>query len=159
MNALARDSNVALDRDIDIKYWIESNGVSPQSYINDGREIINCHNNYCYYVLRNNPYFGDARDENNYFWGFHHSTEKLIYDEWSPSRVYAYNEYGAEINSVNGGAFIIWGDFAGWDTEEGVWNGGISGKYNLIDRMWSSAVKMWNRDQEKAFPFRHTVRM
>ncbi len=150
---LYRESNVELDPDIDIKYWQTTSGVSPTQYTNDGRAIYNCHNNYTYYVLRWNSSQGDARDENNYWWGFHHSTEKLIYNEWNPSRMYAYNASSPTMTNVAGGYFIIWGDWAGWDTETGVWNGGTSRKYNLIDRMWSNSVKMWNWDQNSALSY------
>ncbi len=151
---LYRASNVALDPDLDIKYWITTDGVDPRSYTNDGRKIYNCHNNYCYYALRWNSSGGDARDANNYWWGFHHSTEDRIYNEWNPSRMYAYNASSPTMTNVSGADFIIWGDWAGWDTESGVWNGsGTARTYNLIDRMWSSAVKMWNWDQNSSLSY------
>ncbi len=151
---LYRSSNVKLDPDLDIKYWITTDGVDPTAYTKDGRKIYNCHNNYCYYALRWNSSGGDARDVNNYHWTFHHSTEDLIYNEWNPSRMYGYDQSSPTITNVAGADFIVWGDWAGWDTESGVWNGsGTNRKYNLIDRMWSSIIKMWNWDQNSSLSY------
>ena len=142
-------SSVALDKDLEICWWQESSKASVSQYINDGRKVYNCSNNYCYYVLRyyEISYGGDARNPNNTWWSFHHSTEDRIYNEWNPSRTYAYDASGSGTPSISGGYFLIWGDWAGWNTESQVWNGtDSSGTYNLIDRMWSNAVKMWNWD-------------
>ena len=140
-------SSVALDKDLEICWWQESANASVSRYISDGRKVYNCSNNYCYYVLRYNASQGDARSPDNYWWSFHHSTEDRIYNEWNPSRTYEYNASGSGTPSISGGYFLIWGDWAGWNTESQVWNGtDSSGTYNLIDRMWSNAVKMWNWD-------------
>ena len=140
-------SSVALDRDLEICWWQESSNAGVAQYISDGRKVYNCSNNYCYYVLRYNSSGGDARSPDNYWWGFHHSTEDRIYNEWNPSRTYEYNAGGSGTSSISGGYFLIWGDWAGWNTESQVWNGTDSNRtYNLIDRMWSNSVKMWNWD-------------
>lgn len=147
-------SSVALDKDLDICLWTPSSNAGVSDYLADGREVYNCLGNYCYYVLRQSPEGQDARDPDNYWWSFHHSTEDRIYNEWNPTRTYLYNASGSATTSISGGYFLIWGDWAGWNTEDQVWNGiDSSGTYNLIDRMWSNSVKMWNWDQNSALSY------
>lgn len=157
-------SSVALDKDLEICYWQTSDNASVAAYIADGRTVYNCCLNYCYYVLRYNKSQGDARSPSCTWWGFHHSTENRIFEGcgrscnisgckssgWDPSKLceitdstqYTYNG-----NLLGGGYFLIWGDWAGWSTEAQVWNGIDSDTtYNLIDRMWSNTIKMWNWD-------------
>lgn len=147
-------SNVSLDKDLEICFWTSSTDERAKTYINEGRKVYNCIGNYCYYVLRQSGDGKDARDPENYWWSFHHSTEDRIYNEWNPSRTYAYNVSLTPTTNVSGGYFLIWGDWAGWNTEDQVWNGiDSSGTYNLIDRMWSNSVKMWNWDQNSALSY------
>ena len=148
------NSSVALDSTLGICLWQGSANASVWNYLNDGHPVYNCFNNYCYYVLRYNSSGGDARDANNYWWGFHHSTEDRIYNEWNPSRMYAYNQSSPTINNVAGAYFLIWGDWAGWNNESQVWNGTDGNRtYNLIDRMWSNSAKMWNWDINNSFSY------
>ncbi|MBQ4565293.1 MAG: RICIN domain-containing protein [Oscillospiraceae bacterium] len=147
-------SNVSLDKDLEICFWTSSTDERAKTYINEGRKVYNCIGNYCYYVLRQSGDGKDARDPENYWWSFHHSTEDRIYNEWNPSRTYAYSVSLTPTTNVSGGYFLIWGDWAGWNTEDQVWNGiDSSGTYNLIDRMWSNSVKMWNWDQNSALSY------
>lgn len=153
----------SLDKDLEICWWIPSS--SSASSLAQKRKLYNCYNAYCYYVLRdkNGTTQGtsaDARDPANTSWTFHHSTADRIYEGckgsfggcsgdggWNPSRMYAYNGGGTSVSNVSGGYFLIWGDWAGWCTEKNVWTGiDSSGKYNLVERMWSSGTKMWNWD-------------
>lgn len=151
---LYRNSAVALDQDLEICYWKNSDNASVTDYFNDKRRVYNCLNNYCYYVLRYNQSSGDARSESNTFWSFHHSTADRIYAEWNPSRTYPYNANAPTHTDVSGGYFLIWGDWGGWNTEEQVWNGiDTAGTYNLIDRMWSSAAKMWQWNLNETLTF------
>lgn len=144
--------------------------VPVSSYINDGRTVYNCATSYNYYVLRYNASHGDARSPDCLAWGFHHSTEERIYSGcggnckakgvswnpcysttgWNPSKLSCVsdsNEYYYDGTQLGGGYFLIWGDWGGWSTEAEVWSGiDSSGTYNLIDRMWSNSVKMWNWD-------------
>lgn len=159
----------SLDKDLEICWWIPSS--SSASSLAQKRKLYNCYNAYCYYVLRdvNGTTQGtsaDARDPANTQWTFHHSTADRIYEGckgsfagtswnpgcsgdggWNPSRMYAYNGSGSLVSNVSGAYFLIWGDWAGWCTEKNVWAGiDSSGKYNLVERMWSSSAKMWNWD-------------
>lgn len=178
---------LAFDPDLEMCWWEKARDTEKTDYEN-GRAVYNCLNNYCYYVLRCNYSYnkntgelvagqGDARSPDNYNWGFHHSTEQRIYEEWNPSRLYEYNA-GSSSNiaakNLKGAYFLIWGDWAGWNTEVHVWNGltntdnasdmfdtgpksiaagNEGGTYNLIDRMWSNSVKMWNWDIDSSLTY------
>lgn len=159
----SRESSVPLDPDIDICFWNASGIKSPSDAALEGRGIYNCIESYCYYVLRNNTAYGDARDGNCSWWAFHHSTPERIYSGcrgecgfpgctesggWDPSKVWEYNakEKTAVTDSLRGGYFLVWGDWAKWDTEENILYS--DGEYNLVDRMWSNITKMtdWDAD-------------
>lgn len=148
-------ATVALDASIQVQFWdIQDSYQTVAQIQSSGREVYNCINNYCYYVLRYNDSGGDARDPDNYWWGFHHSTEDRIYNEWNPSRIYAYDASGTATADVKGAYFLIWGDWAGWCSETNVWNGIDSSRtYNLIDRMWSNAIKQWNWDVNSSLSY------
>ena len=148
-DVLCSDSvHIALRPEIELCVW------DPDGETDSGRNLHNCLQNYCYYVLRTGP-DGDARDAENYWWSFHHSTPRAIFNEWTPGRFYAYDEDGTplEKSAVGGGSFLIWGDYGGWRTEKGVWNGDENGLYNLIDRMWSNSAKMldWELNERCSF--------
>lgn len=151
--------------------------VPVSAYIADGRTVYNCVNSYSYYVLRCNASQGDARSPDCLQWGFHHGTEDRIFSGcggtcacqgvswnpchsstgWNPSKLSCVsdsNEYYYDGAQLGGGYFLIWGDWAGWNTEAQVWEGiDADGTYNLIDRMWSNAVKMWNWDIEQSMDY------
>lgn len=190
------DASYSFDKELEICYWIH-NSKNIQSFLDSGHTVYNCAQSYNYYVLRCNEKrtdgsqgYGDARYEQNVFWGFHHTTEERVYSGcggtcnhatckkyttgWNPSRMACNNEslISCTGSQLGGGYFLIWGDWAGWNTEVQVWNGlGIAsdsgselydtdaragfavnggGLYNLIDRMWSNSVKMWNWDIDTA---------
>lgn len=156
--------------------------VPASAYIADGRTVYNCANSYTYYVLRYNASQGDARSPGCLQWCFHHSTEDRIFsgcggtcacqgDAWNPcysssgwnpsklSCVSNSSEYYYYGSQLGGGYFLIWGDWAGWSTEAQVWEGiDAGGTYNLIDRMWSNTVKMWNWDIEKSLSYNSNYR-
>ena len=140
--------HIALRPEIEFCVW------DPEGEIDSGRTLHNCLQNYCYYVLRTCP-DGDARDAENYWWSFHHSTPREIFNEWTPGRFFAYDEYGTVLDkdAVGGGSFLIWSDFGGWRTEKEVWDGDENGLYNLIDRMWSNSAKMldWELNERCSF--------
>lgn len=142
------DVHIALRPEIELYVW-DSDGAA-----DGGRILHNCLQDYCYYVLRTGP-DGDARDAENYWWSFHHSTPKAIFNEWTPGRFFAYDEDGTPSakNAVGGGSFLIWGDFGGWRTEKEVWDGDEGGLYNLIDRLWSNSAKMldWELNERCSF--------
>lgn len=178
-------SSDTLDPDLEICYWTTTSyknasnhtvTVPVNAYINDGRTMYNCVNNYTYYVLRYNASQGDARSPSCLQWSFHHSTEERIYggcggtcacqgvswnlcrssSGWNPSKLSAVSdssEYYYDGAQLGGGYFLIWGDWAGWRTETQVWNGDSGGAYNLIDRMWSNSIKMWNWDIDKTLTY------
>lgn len=147
--------HIALRSEIELYVW------DPDGQTGSGRLLHNCLQNYCYYVLRTGPQ-GDARDAENYWWSFHHSTPKAIFNEWTPGRFYAYDEDGTPLDKreIGGGCFLIWGDFGGWRTEKEVWDGDENGLYNLIDRLWSNAAKMldWELNERCTFEQFCTVR-
>ncbi|MDO4747951.1 MAG: family 20 glycosylhydrolase [Eubacteriales bacterium] len=153
---------VALDPDIDICFWDQTSSAQPVSYfVSQGRTIHNCIAEYTYYVLRLSPstssYAGmDTRDPANKSFNFHHATADLIYNEWNPTRMYTDTETSPTISGsqLGGGYFLVWCDYAGFNTESQIWNGiDSAGKYNIRERMWSNIIKMWNHEINKSFSF------
>lgn len=151
--------NVDLDTNIEIVYWdnIEArtgsayynnhNATSPYEFLNRNHIMYNAISCYNYYVLRycyNNG--KDALDPTNNWWSFCRATAEHNYAEWNPSRMYEDNASSPVVNDarLGGGYFLIWCDFAGYKTEEQVWNGkDANGTYNVIERMWANSAKMW----------------
>lgn len=158
-------ATVSVDPDIEVCFWTASSDHdSPSTLTNQGRTVYNCVNWYTYYVLRNNSTYGDARDDNCTQWTFNHGRAKWVYS--GCGNTCAYNSctntggwYPGSFNGctsdcftgeyvtnemLGGGYFLIWGDWAGWDTEENIWN--RTDNYGIIDRMWANAAKQWNWD-------------
>ncbi|MBQ6431975.1 MAG: family 20 glycosylhydrolase [Oscillospiraceae bacterium] len=148
------DVHIALRPEIELCVWDPDDSSEINRLLASGRVLHNCLQNYCYYVLRTGS-GGDARDAENYWWSFHHSTPRDIFNEWTPGRMHPYDEDGAPLakNEIGGGSFLIWGDFGGWRTEKEVWDGDGNGLYNLIDRMWSNSAKMldWELNERCSF--------
>ena len=154
-DVLCGDSvHIALRPEIELCIWDPDDDLDVERLLASGRVLHNCLQNYCYYVLRTGG-SGDARDAENYWWSFHHSTPKAIFNEWTPGRMHPFDEDGTPLhkNEVAGGSFLIWGDFGGWRTEKEVWNGDENGLYNLIDRLWSNSAKMldWELNERCSF--------
>lgn len=159
------------DDNIEILYWnspyhpnlgynYETSILSVQSLVNDGRVLYNTIQTNTYYALRvadtlsssDANYMKDARDPSNTQWTFYHSDEDSIYDEWYPADISEHGLYSEDVADVptsqlGGAYFLLWNDYAAVATESQVWNGMDSnGKWNVIDRMWSNTIKMWNWD-------------
>lgn len=164
---LCHPSAIGLDRDLELCVW---KGASSGEM--EGRTVFNCIENFCYYVLRHNAAYGDARDESCAQWAFHHSTAERIFsgcggecgysacthpEGWNPSRLYGYSAEEKTVVSgsrLGGGCYLIWGDWAGWNTETQVWEGvDAAGTYNLIDRLWANAAKQWDWDADAALTY------
>ncbi len=151
------------------KFFWETNTSGSEDYGDGNRIIYNCIASNCYYVLRvaapTTKYPNmDARNPENKNWSFYSSNEKDIYNKWYPADVSAKGVYSdkAEIvpeESLGGGYFLIWNDYAALNTQTEVWNGvkdntGTSNYfYSLFDRMWSNIIKMWNSDINKTVTF------
>ncbi len=151
------------------KFFWETNTSGSEDYGDGNRIIYNCIASNCYYVLRvaapttSYPNM-DARNPENKNWSFYSSNEQDIYNKWYPADVSAKGVYSdkAEIvpeESLGGGYFLIWNDYAALNTQTEVWNGvkdntGTSDYfYSLFDRMWSNIIKMWNSDINKTVRF------
>ena len=164
---LCRPSAIELDRSLELCVWT---GASSGD-IGD-RTVYNCIENFCYYVLRHNGTYGDARDEDCAQWAFHHSTAERIFsgcggecgyyscthpEGWDPSRLYGYSAEEKTVVSgsrLGGGCYLIWGDWAGWNTETQVWEGvDAAGTYNLLDRLWANAAKQWDWDVDASLSY------
>lgn len=166
-------ATVAVNPGIDVLFWTAvSEHTSPNTLANQGRTVYNCVNWYTYYVFRNNDTYGDARSDSNTFWTFNHGNAEFVYSGCNGGCAYSNcqhkggwypgdfngctedcysNEYRKD-DKLGGGYFLIWGDWGGWDTEEKIWTYKDSeNNYNLIDRMWANAAKMWkwNMDSKK----------
>lgn len=153
----SRESNVELDPDLEICWWSSDPDVTPEDAAKDGRKIYNCIENCCYYALRESPSGQDARDKRCTKWSFNHSTAERIYqgcgDEdcedkggWNPTRFWEY-----DYDSPAGAYFLIWADWAKFDTEENMIT--RDDDYCLIDRMWSSIEKMWHHSADEKMSY------
>ena len=139
------------------------------SYGDGSRILYNCIQTNCYYVLRVvAPDAGtyanmDARDPANRNWTFYHSTEKDIYNEWYPADISEKGDYTENADDVpdanlGGAYFLIWNDYASVSTQDQMWEGApaagnSSGRYYLLNRMWSNIIKMWNSDVNSSVNF------
>ena len=145
-----------------VMFFWENNNSGKKDFGDGGRTIYNCIQTNCYYVLRvaasttSYPNM-DARNPKNYNWTFYHSTEENIYEEWYPADISEkglYSENAADVpeDQLGGAYFLIWNDYAALNTEAEVWNGVKDNTetstytYNLLNRMWSNTIKMWNSD-------------
>ena len=155
------DQHIAYDPDLELSYWIgnyDLETAAPLDHWLGQRKIYNCIQNYCYYALTENNLKQDGRDVDTHEWDFYYSTEDRIYEYWNPT-VFCWPEdpgegWIVEPEQVSGGYFLIWCDNAAQSTEEEIWNGiDETGKYNLIDRMWSNISKMWNYDLNDSLSF------
>jgi hypothetical protein len=168
-------SSYAFDKNIEILYWDSpfqpNNGknkahTEPVSYfVDQGRTLYNCIQTNTYYVLRITSDGDDARSKNTTWFTFYHSTEDSIYNEWYSADISEHGKYAentADIPEENlGGAyFLIWSDYACISTEQEIWEGcyATTSKnkgeyYNLLDRMWSNIIKMWNWDINDSLSF------
>ncbi|MBR4309184.1 MAG: family 20 glycosylhydrolase [Oscillospiraceae bacterium] len=145
------DQHIAYDEDIELSYWIceyDLDTVQPVTHWVGQRKIYNCLQNYCYYSLTENNVGQDGRDAETKHWDFYYSTEDRIYEYWNPT-VFQWPEdegQGCVLSpeEVAGGYFLIWCDNAAQSTQDEIWLGvDETGKYNVIDRMWSNTAKMW----------------
>ncbi len=157
------------DDTIEILYWnspfhtskgtiTEGNILPVIKLVADGRTLYNCIQTNTYFVLRvmtasnTSTDTTDARSADCKNWVFYHSDEDSIYDEWYPADISEHGDYSEDAADVpdaqlGGGYFLLWNDYAAVATESEVWNGyQNTGKWNVIDRMWSNTIKMWNSD-------------
>lgn len=153
--------HIEIDPDIELSYWIgdyDLETVRPVTHFLGKRKIFNCLQNYCYYSLTESVLGADGRDPDTRDWDFYYSTEDRIYENWNPT-VFEWPEDPGEgcvvdPSEVEGGYFLIWCDNAAQSTQTEIWNGiDKTGKYNLIDRMWSNTYKMWNYDLNETLSF------
>ena len=155
------DQHIEYDPDIELSYWIANYDLetaAPLDHWLGQRKIYNCLQNYCYYALCENDLGQDGRSEKTHHWDFYYSTEDRIYEYWNPT-VFQWPEdpgegWIVEPDQVEGGYFLIWCDNAAQSTEEEIWNGiDETGKFNVMDRMWSNISKMWNYDLNETLSF------
>ncbi len=156
---------------IEIMYWDApdnsySTTMTVEQLLKDGRTLYNCINTNCYFVLRIHPNYitstdvSDARSADCTGWTFNHSDEDSIYNEWYPANISEYTDFASResedvpANQLGGGYFLLWHDYAAVATQDEVWNGiNAEGKWNVIDRMWSNTIKMWNADIDKTVSY------
>ncbi len=157
------------DDNIEIMYWNsphdptsggtnEPDILTVQQLVNDGRTFYNCIQTNTYFVLRvtadaqSSTNTTDARSADCRSWTFYHADEDSIYNEWYPADISEHgdkSEDAADVptGQIAGGYFLVWNDYASVATQDQVWKGiNSEGKWNVIDRMWSNTIKMWNSD-------------
>lgn len=170
--AYTSGSGVTLDSfnsDIEILYWNspfdptnndyyvkEENQVLPvQDFVDNGRTIYNLIVTNTYFCTRITQSGKDARDASNRQWQVYHSNEEDIFNEWYPGSVREHGDYSETASRVPdipskqlaGAYFCLWHDYASLATEAAIWSGvNSTGKWNVVDRMWSNILKMWNWD-------------
>ena len=145
--------NLSFDDDLEIMYWWlpgDNSAVQPVStFVNKGYKIYNCVQNYTYYVLATNTAGADARDPETVSWTWQYASADRIYNYWNPT-VFTHptkdrSAVLVDADRISGGYFLIWCDYGAYNTETQMWVGiDSTGKYNMIERMWSNITKMWN---------------
>ena len=144
---------------------VQSTTCEPVSYFAGNRPLFNCLGNQTYYAqaYSSSTTHADCRCPQNTNWTMGYGTEDLIYDNWSPNDFTARGLYPSstmtvDAADVSGAYFLIWSDNPALSTESEIWNG-FNSCYNdhlyvnLIDRMWSNTIKMWNWDINSKVPF------
>lgn len=164
-------ATVAPNAEIAVCFWTASTShTSPTALAAQGRTVYNCVNWYTYYVLRNNGTYGDARDDDCLQWTFNHASPARIYGGcggdcaydcrhtggWNPTdfngcTADCFTDQFVTGDALGGGYFLIWGDWAGWDSEENIWN--RTDSYGLIDRLWANAAKQWDHDADSSLGY------
>ncbi|MBR2730949.1 MAG: family 20 glycosylhydrolase [Clostridia bacterium] len=162
---------IPVDPGLQICYWLAADRGpgSVQALIDDGRQLFNCMNSSCYYVLRQSGSGVDARSPACGTWDFHHATAERIYagcgggcgfDDcrspggWNPSHLWDYNsrtQTAVTGEHLAGAYFCLWADWAGLDTEDHLFF--RTDELGLVPRLWASAAKMWDWDAEEAVPW------
>ncbi len=148
---------LTFNEDLEIMYWwLPGDNSSVQSvthFVNSGYTLYNCVQNYTYYVLATNSSGHDGRDPNTTSWTWQYASADRIFNNWNPTVFTHPQDLGTskavvvDANKVSGGYFLIWTDYGAYNTENQIWNGVDStGKYNIIERMWSNSQKMWTYD-------------
>lgn len=149
------------DKELEIMYWWlpedNHNVADISNFVDNGYKIYNCVQNYCYYVLATNSQGADARDPNTTSWTWQYASADRIYDNWNPT-VFTHPTKGdtniVDESRISGGYFLVWCDYGALNTESEVWNGiDSTGKYNVIERMWSNITKMWNYDVNNSLEY------
>ncbi len=155
------ERHLEFDKEIEIMYWWlpEDNRevTDISNFVDGGYKIYNCVQNYCYYVLATNNMGADARDPNTANWTWQYASADRIYNNWNPT-VFTHPTEGSvrvvDEAEVSGGYFLIWSDYGAMNTESEMWNGiDSTGKYNVIERMWSNIAKMWNYDLNSSLEY------
>ena len=103
------------DKDIQVQYWTgkEIGARKPESYLREGRKLVNLNDEYLYYVL------GEPNE-------FTYPTGKRIYEEWTPAVLRGTKPVPAGLagpDRVLGGMFAVWCDLANAQTEQQVARG------------------------------------
>ncbi|MBQ7345514.1 MAG: family 20 glycosylhydrolase [Oscillospiraceae bacterium] len=143
----------------------QSTTCEPVSYFAGNRPLFNCLGNQTYYAqaYSSTTTHADCRCPQNTNWTMGYGTEDLIYDNWSPNDFTARGLYPSstmtvDAEDVSGAYFLIWSDNPALSTESEIWNGFNSCNndhlyVNLIDRMWSNSIKIWNWDINNTVTF------
>lgn len=159
--------------DLEIMYWSSSFNsgtggatTSKDVYYFDGTmPLYNCLSNHTYFAMayHKSAAHPDCRCPQNTSWTMGYSTEEHIYNSWAPNDFTARGKYASSSMKVdaqylNGAYFLIWSDNPMLSTEQQIWNGfqSCDGGHlyvDLMDRMWSSTIKMWNWDINSTVSF------
>ncbi|MDN3024462.1 glycoside hydrolase family 20 protein [Streptomyces sp. S.PB5] len=124
------DTSVRPDADIQVTYWTgkEIGARQPVAYLSAGREVINYNDEFLYYVLG---------QPNN----FVYPTGERIYALWTPRVLRGTTAVPARYDDqILGGAFAVWCDLAGSQTQEQVAAG-------VRMPLRATAQKLWDADR------------
>ena len=163
----------AFPSNLEIMYW-QSNYNSGTGgsttckdvyYFDGTMPVYNCISNHTYYAMayhyqNSHP---DCRCPSNYSWTMGYGTEEIVYNNWSSYDFTARGKYTQSSQLVDkqyvpGAYFLIWSDNPMLTTEQEIWEGFYSCDddhlyVDLMDRMWSNTIKMWNCDINSTVTF------
>lgn len=102
-------------KDIEVQYWTgkEIGARKPESYLREGRKVVNLNDEYLYYVL------GEPNE-------FTYPTGERIYKKWTPAVLRGTKPVPKNLagpDRILGGMFAVWADLANAQTEQQVARG------------------------------------
>jgi hexosaminidase len=126
-DAFTTGGRVRPDKSLEVAYWTgrEPHERDPQSYLREGRKLINYNDAFLYYVV------GQPGK-------FRYPTGQAIYERWTPRVVRGTTSVPATYDrQILGGSFAVWGDRPDAQTEEQVADG-------IFLPLRATAQKLWD---------------
>jgi hexosaminidase len=125
-DGLSAGGRVKPAKDLWVEYWTgrENGERLPQSYLAEGRTVINLNDEYLYYVLG---------QPNN----FRYPTGQRIYEDWNPLVLRGTTAVPSRYDKqIRGARLAVWGDFPNAQTQQQVAQGITLPLAALAQRVW-----------------------